>query len=228
MIKALLTDIEGTITRISFVKDVLFPYAAQQLPAFVRGHTEQPEVAEQISAVKAEINEPNADIDTVISTLLTWIEEDKKITPLKQLQGLIWQTGYENGDFTGHLYPDAYQFLQQQKQAGQQLYVYSSGSVKAQHLIFQYSDFGDIRSLFSDYFDTKVGAKQAPSAYENIITQLPFNPDEVLFLSDVVAELDAAKTTGLKTLHLIRDGQESSSKHNYINDFSQFKAEHLA
>ena len=114
MIKALLTDIEGTITRISFVKDVLFPYAAQQLPAFVRGHTEQPEVAEQISAVKAEINEPNADIDTVISTLLTWIEEDKKITPLKQLQGLIWQTGYENGDFTGHLYPDAYQFLQQQ------------------------------------------------------------------------------------------------------------------
>lgn len=89
---------------------MLFPYAAQQLPAFVRGHTEQPEVAEQISAVKAEINEPNADIDTVISTLLTWIEEDKKITPLKQLQGLIWQTGYENGDFTGHLYPDAYQF----------------------------------------------------------------------------------------------------------------------
>ncbi|WP_404341923.1 acireductone synthase [Pseudoalteromonas mariniglutinosa] len=228
MIKAIITDIEGTITRISFVKDVLFPYAAKQLPEFISAHQQQPAVAEQLAAVKAFIDQPNADLDTVINTLLAWISDDKKITPLKQLQGLIWQTGYENGDFTGHIYPDAYQFLQHQQQAGQQLYVYSSGSVKAQELIFQYSDFGDIRSLFKDYFDTKVGAKQTPSAYANIISQLPFNADEVLFLSDVVAELDAAKSVGLKTLHLIRDGQTSSPAHPYINDFSQFTTEHLA
>jgi enolase-phosphatase E1 len=228
MSKAILTDIEGTITRISFVKDVLFPYAAKQLPDFLRTHADSAPVAAQISAVKTLIAQPNADIERVISTLLTWIKEDKKITPLKQLQGLIWQTGYENGDFTGHLYPDAYQFLQQQQQAGQQLYVYSSGSVKAQHLIFQYSDFGDIRSLFTDYFDTQVGAKQEPSAYQNIIAQLPFEANEVLFLSDVVAELDAAKAVGLKTLHLIRDGQASSAAHPYIHDFSQLTAEHLA
>ncbi|MCQ8879663.1 acireductone synthase [Pseudoalteromonas shioyasakiensis] len=227
MIKALLTDIEGTITRISFVKEVLFPYATAQLPTFVKANQQQVAVAEQINAVKELINQPNADIDTVINTLLAWIAEDKKITPLKQLQGLIWQTGYESGDFTGHLYPDAYQFLQTQQQAGQQLYVYSSGSVKAQHLIFQYSDFGDIRSLFTDYFDTKVGAKQEPSSYQNIVSQLPFAANEVLFLSDMVAELDAAKAAGLKTLHLIRDGQASSAEHNYIHDFSQFTAEHL-
>ncbi|MEH6394563.1 acireductone synthase [Pseudoalteromonas sp.] len=228
MIKALLTDIEGTITRISFVKEVLFPYAAKQLPEFVKAQQTQSAVAEQITAVRAIIEQPNANIDVVINTLLEWIRDDKKITPLKQLQGLIWQTGYENGDFTGHLYPDAYQFLVAQQQAGQQLYVYSSGSVKAQHLIFNYSDFGDIRSLFTDYFDTNVGAKQEASAYENIIAQLPFAAHEVLFLSDVAAELDAAKAAGLKTLHLIRDGQANSPAHNYINDFSQFTAEHLA
>jgi len=177
--------------------------------------------------VKTLIEQPNASIDTVIDTLLEWIAADKKITPLKQLQGLIWQTGYENGDFTGHLYPDAYQFLKNQHQAGLQLYVYSSGSVKAQQLIFQYSDFGDIRPLFTDYFDTKVGAKQESSAYKNIIEKLPFAANEVLFLSDVVAELDAAKSAGLKTLHLIRDGQASSPDHHFINDFNQFTTGHL-
>ncbi len=133
------------------------------------------------------------------------MKQNQKITPLKQLQGLIWQIGYENGDFTGHLYPDAYDFLQAQKQAGKSLYVYSSGSVKAQHLIFEFSDYGDVRPLFSDYFDTKVGAKQQQSSYENIIAELPFDAAEVLFLSDVVAELDAAKAAGLGTLHLVRD-----------------------
>lgn len=228
MIKALLTDIEGTITRISFVKEVLFPYATKQLPEFVKANQHQPLVAEQVTAVKELIEQPSADINTVISALLEWIATDKKITPLKQLQGFIWQAGYENGDFTGHLYPDAYHFLKNQQQAGQQLYVYSSGSVKAQQLIFQYSDFGDIRSLFNDYFDTKIGAKQQSIAYENILAELPFAASEVLFLSDVVAELDAAKSAGLKTLHLIRDGQASSQEHNYINDFSQFTTEYLA
>ena len=161
MIKAILTDIEGTITRISFVKDVLFPYAAEKLPAFIKAHQDDHDVAEHIASVKAHIEQPEADLETVISTLLHWIETDQKVTPLKQLQGLIWQTGYENGDFTGHLYPDAYAFLNAQKQAGRSLYVYSSGSVKAQHLIFQYSDYGDVRPLFSDYFDTKVGANKS-------------------------------------------------------------------
>ena len=224
MIKAILTDIEGTITRISFVKDVLFPYAAKQLATFLRLNAKKARVAEQIAAVKTIIDEPNADLERVISVLLTWIEEDKKITPLKQLQGLIWQTGYEHGDFKGHLYPDAFDFLQAQHAQNIALYVYSSGSVRAQQLLFKYSDYGDIRALFNDFFDTKVGAKQEQAAYNTIIEQLPFDASEVLFLSDVAAELDAAKAAGLKTLHLIRDGQ-AQSEHPYVHDFTNVKLE---
>lgn len=224
MIKAILTDIEGTITRISFVKDVLFPYAEKQLPTFLRLNTKKAHVAEQIAAVKTIIDEPNADLERVISVLLTWIEEDKKITPLKQLQGLIWQTGYEHGDFKGHLYPDAFDFLQAQHAQNIALYVYSSGSVRAQQLLFKYSDYGDIRALFNDFFDTKVGAKQEQAAYNTIIEQLPFDASEVLFLSDVAAELDAAKAADLKTLHLIRDGQ-AQSEHPYVHDFTNVKLE---
>jgi len=224
MIKAILTDIEGTITRISFVKDVLFPYAEKQLPTFLRLNTKKAHVAEQIAAVKTIIDEPNADLERVISVLLTWIEEDKKITPLKQLQGLIWQTGYEHGDFKGHLYPDAFDFLQAQHAQNIALYVYSSGSVRAQQLLFKYSDYGDIRALFNDFFDTKVGAKQEQAVYNTIIEQLPFDASEVLFLSDVAAELDAAKAAGLKTLHLIRDGQ-AQSEHPYVHDFTNVKLE---
>ncbi|MBQ4859737.1 acireductone synthase [Pseudoalteromonas sp. MMG007] len=224
MIKAILTDIEGTITRISFVKDVLFPYAAKQLATFLRLNAKKAHVAEQITAVKTIIDEPNADLERVISVLLTWIEEDKKITPLKQLQGLIWQTGYEHGDFKGHLYPDAFDFLQAQHAQNIALYVYSSGSVRAQQLLFKYSDYGDIRALFNDFFDTKVGAKQEQAAYNTIIEQLPFDASEVLFFSDVAAELDAAKAAGFKTLHLIRDGQ-AQSEHPYVHDFTNAKLE---
>jgi enolase-phosphatase E1 len=225
MIKAILTDIEGTITRISFVKEVLFPYAATQLPAFIRNNADKSEVATQINAVKDIINEPDADIDVIINTLLTWIAEDKKIPPLKQLQGLIWQTGYEQGDFKGHLYPDAFDFIQRQYAQGTALYVYSSGSVKAQHLLFKYSDYGDIRGLFTGFFDTNVGAKQELKAYKTIVDQLPFHSENMLFLSDVASELDAAKAAGLKTLHLIRDGQSTTKMHPYINNFSQFELE---
>ncbi|KZN65819.1 acireductone synthase [Pseudoalteromonas luteoviolacea] len=227
MIKAILTDIEGTITRISFVKDVLFPYAAEHLPAFVRQNESDELVKAQLDAVRHEIARPTANLDIVIDNLLSWIKEDLKVTPLKQLQGLVWQTGYQQGHFTGHIYPDAYQFLQQQHQAGTKLYVYSSGSVKAQQLLFAHSDYGDIRPLFTDYFDTKVGHKQSSSSYQNIINQIPFESHEVLFLSDVVEELDAAKQAGMQTLQLWRDNQSQSQKHPFIASFEQFDSERI-
>jgi enolase-phosphatase E1 len=228
MIKAILTDIEGTITRITFVKDILFPYAAEHLPNFVRTQHADPAVAAQIEAVRQELNKPDATLDEVINALLTWIAEDKKITPLKQLQGLIWQTGYEQGDFTGHLYPDAMAFLNAMDAQDIALYVYSSGSVKAQQLLFAYSDFGDVRPLFKDYFDTKVGGKKEPQSYLTILTQLPYHANEVLFLSDVVEELDAAKAAGMATLQLWRDNQTYSEQHRKISDFEQFDSEYLA
>ncbi|MCG7536030.1 acireductone synthase [Pseudoalteromonas sp. OOF1S-7] len=224
MIKAILTDIEGTITRISFVKEILFPYAADKLPDFVIQHARTPEVSAQLDAVRAELGEPQATLERVIGSLLNWIAEDKKITPLKQLQGMIWQYGYQNGDFTGHIYPDAHQFLCTEHAAGKALYVYSSGSVQAQQLLFAHSDYGDIRPMFSGYFDTRVGAKQQPEAYQTILSQISFAPHEVLFLSDVVAELDAAQAAGMQTLQLWRDGQTRAQAHPFIENFSQYKA----
>ncbi|OHU91795.1 MULTISPECIES: acireductone synthase [Pseudoalteromonas] len=227
MIKAIVTDIEGTITRISFVKEILFPYAVKHLEHFVRTHQQREDVRAQIHAVRNELDNPDASIDEVIAALLGWIKADKKVTPLKQLQGYIWQSGYEEGDFTGHLYPDAYEFLCAQKANDVALYVYSSGSVKAQQLLFAHSDFGDIRHLFSDYFDTRVGAKQQPLSYQAILAQLPYPPEKILFLSDVVAELDAAKAAGMKTLQLWRDAQPQSEHHPVIENFNQFEASKL-
>ncbi|TMP34828.1 acireductone synthase [Pseudoalteromonas rubra] len=225
MIKAILTDIEGTITRISFVKEILFPYAANNLTDFVTQYAQQPEVSAQLDAVRAELDEPHASLEQVIQALLNWIAEDKKITPLKQLQGMIWQHGYQNGDFTGHIYPDAYQFLCTEHDAGKALYVYSSGSVQAQQLLFAHSDYGDMRPMFSGYFDTRVGAKQQPEAYQTIVSQLSFAAHEILFLSDVVAELDAAKAAGMQTLQLWRDAQPRAQQHKYIEDFSHYHAQ---
>ncbi|MBD1583333.1 acireductone synthase [Pseudoalteromonas sp. S16_S37] len=224
MIKAIVTDIEGTITRISFVKDILFPYAAKHLAEFVQTHQQRDDVKAQIDAVRNELDNPQASIDEVISALLGWIEADKKVTPLKQLQGFIWQAGYEHGDFTGHIYPDAYAFLNEQSTQNIDLYVYSSGSVKAQHLLFAHSDYGDIRHLFKGYFDTHIGAKQEPESYHAIAAQLPYDAQHILFLSDVVAELDAAKAAGMKTLQLWRDNQPQSENHPAIENFAQFEA----
>lgn len=227
MIKAIITDIEGTITRISFVKDVLFPYAAKHLPEFVEKYQHTPEVATQLNAVKQLIANPMASAPEIIDALLNWIKNDEKVTPLKQLQGLIWQAGYENGDFTGHIYPDAFEFLSTQHREGTPLYVYSSGSVKAQQLLFEYSDYGDMRPLFQAYFDTKVGGKKAPQSYHSIVEQLPYSAAEVLFLSDIIEELDAAKTAGLATLQLWRDGQAQSPAHNAITDFNQYMSRNV-
>ncbi|HEX5793761.1 MAG TPA: acireductone synthase [Rheinheimera sp.] len=217
---AIITDIEGTTSRISFVTDVLFPYAARELPAFIRTHQHQPAVAEQLAACRNLMQQPDADINAIAAQLLEWIAQDKKITPLKALQGMVWQQGYQSGAFTGHLYADAAAQLQHWHSLGLKLYVYSSGSVQAQQLLFQYSDVGDITPLFSGYFDTRIGAKGDISSYAAILQQLQLPPKQVLFLSDVTAELDAAAQLGIDTVQLIREGQQAG-KHKTAADFYQ-------
>ena len=157
MIKAILTDIEGTTTSLAFVKDVLFPYADQQMQAFVVAHRQDPVVAALIDDVRLETGNAVLSLAEAIAQLRQWIAEDKKITPLKALQGLMWEEGYRNGDFTGHVYEDAVRHLLHWHELGLKLYVYSSGSVYAQKLLFGYSDAGDLTPLFSGYFDTAVG-----------------------------------------------------------------------
>ncbi|MBB1488425.1 acireductone synthase [Oceanospirillum sediminis] len=220
-IKAIVTDIEGTTGSISFVHETLFPYARTHLPDFIREHATQPAIAEQLDAVRQEIGQPDANTETVIEQLLNWIAEDKKITPLKALQGLVWENGYKTEAYKGHLYPDAFQKLSDWQQQGIRLFIYSSGSVYAQKLLFGYSDFGDLNHLFEGNFDTLIGGKKDVASYQAIAEQLDLPAQEILFLSDVIAELDAAQAAGLKTTHLIREPGMETGEHPQVSRFDQ-------
>ena len=220
-VAAILTDIEGTTSSISFVHDVLFPYAREKLPAFVREHRDDPATARLLDAVRAEAGEPDAAEDRVVAILTGWIDEDRKATPLKSLQGMIWKHGYENGDFTGHVYADAAAGLAAWKDAGIDLYVYSSGSTDAQKLLFRHSDAGDLRPLFSGYFDTRTGKKREVASYRKIADAIGRPAAEILFLSDVAGELDAARAAGMRTAQLVRGGDVVRGDHPVARDFTE-------
>lgn len=205
-VKAILTDIEGTTSSVSFVFEVLFPYARAHLPDFVRAHAGEAEVATQLDAVRAETGETEADLERVIALLLEWIDADRKATPLKALQGMIWQQGYQSGQIKGHVYPDAVEALTRWNAEGYGLYVYSSGSIQAQKLIFGYAEAGDLTPLFSGYFDTTSGGKREMASYQRIAEAIGVPACEVLFLSDVKEELDAAQGAGMQTMGLARAG----------------------
>ncbi|AHZ72424.1 2,3-diketo-5-methylthio-1-phosphopentane phosphatase [Pseudomonas mandelii JR-1] len=205
-IKAILTDIEGTTSAVSFVFDVLFPYAAKHLPDFVRQHAGRADVAEQLAAVRRDSNEADADVERVIEILLGWIAEDRKATPLKALQGMVWEQGYQAGQLKGHVYPDAVEALKRWHQDGFKLFVYSSGSIQAQKLIFGCSEAGDLSPLFSGYFDTTSGPKREAHSYERITQAIGLEAAQIVFLSDIVEELDAARAAGMATCGLAREG----------------------
>ncbi|MGE8098937.1 acireductone synthase [Pseudomonas fluorescens] len=219
-IKAILTDIEGTTSAVSFVFDVLFPYAARHLPDFVRQQAQRADVARQIDAVRQDSAEPGADVERVIEILLGWIAEDRKATPLKALQGMVWEQGYQAGQLKGHVYPDAVDALKRWHQAGYQLFVYSSGSIQAQKLIFGCSEAGDLTPLFSGYFDTTSGPKREAQSYQRITQAIGCEPAQILFLSDIVQELDAAREAGMATCGLVREGGELAG-HLNVSSFSQ-------
>ncbi len=224
MIKAIVTDVEGTTTSLSFVKDVLFPYARARLPEFVRAHRNDPLVRQFLDDT-AKAAGRALDEDGAIAQLIEWIDQDKKITPLKALQGMIWEQGYRHRDFTGHVYADAARHLAQWHARGLKLYVFSSGSVQAQKLIFGYSDCGDLTPLFSGYFDTTIGAKRVPESYAAISAAIGAAPAEILFLSDTKEELDAARRAGMYTVQLVRDGTLAvDAAHPQVTDFDALTA----
>ncbi|MGY1409330.1 MULTISPECIES: acireductone synthase [unclassified Luteimonas] len=199
MTTTILTDIEGTTSSISFVKDVLFPYARRELPRFVREHSQEPEVRRWLDEVALE-NGGLCQDAMIVETLQGWIDDDRKHIALKALQGMVWEAGYTSADFTAPVYPDATEALRQWHQAGHPLAVYSSGSVPAQKLLFAHTDAGDLTGLFSAWFDTGVGGKREAASYAKIAQALAVAPGDILFLSDVVAELDAAREAGLRTI----------------------------
>ena len=222
MIRAILTDIEGTTSSLSFVKDVLFPYSREHMAEFVRVRAGDPEVASLLDEVRSEAGAPLS-VDEAVETLLRWIAEDRKATPLKALQGMIWEEGYRRGDFRGHIYEDAARKLREWKVAGLALYVFSSGSVKAQQLLFAHTAYGDLRLLFSGYFDTRVGSKQAPDSYREIVRRTGCAAETLLFLSDIEAELEAAGSAGLPTSRLVRAPgcPEKNARHPEVANFDE-------
>lgn len=221
MVQAVVTDIEGTTSSISFVKEVLFPYAATHMARFLREHWNEPAVQEQIRALAADTGADVASADDADRILQQWIREDRKATPLKTLQGMIWKAGYQSGAYTAHLYPDTAPALQRWHDAGLPLYVYSSGSIAAQKLFFGYSDAGDLTSLFSGYFDTTTGMKQEVDSYRKIATAIGVPASEIVFLSDIEGELNAAREAGFQTILLDRDGKAPASSHRRVSSFAE-------
>jgi enolase-phosphatase E1 len=205
--RAILTDIEGTTTSIAFVKEVLFPFARAHLPGYIAAHAGDPAVRRCLEDARAAAQDPSLtddDDDAVIARLLRWIDEDRKITPLKTLQGLVWAAGYASGELQAHVYDDAVAALRAWHAAGIPIHIFSSGSIAAQRLLFGHTTHGDLTPLLSGYFDTTTGPKLEAASYRAIARAIGLPPEDILFLSDHPGELDAAASAGMRTICLDR------------------------
>jgi enolase-phosphatase E1 len=214
---AVVTSIEGTTTPLTFIQDVLFPFARERFPAFLAAHAEDPQVAEQLAEVRR-----LAPGRPELLTLLRWMEQDAKITPLKALQGMIWRDGYAGGRLVGAVYADVPPALRRWVAAGLRLHGFSHGSAEAQRLIFGHSTAGDLSGLFSGFFDTRVGSKREPESFSRLAIAIGRPPAEIVYLSDAETELDAAATAGMRTCQVVRrgNGTRPSDRHPHASDFA--------
>ncbi|MFN5983311.1 MAG: acireductone synthase [Fluviicola sp.] len=207
-IKYILTDIEGTTSSISFVADELFPYFRKNIHVLksLKDNETVKQAYEETILLSQELeNKTISSDDEIIDTLYRWSMEDKKYTPLKAVQGVLWENGYKSGELKGHVYPEVKDQLEKWSKQNIQLGVFSSGSIAAQKLIFGYSVSGDLTPYFSNYFDTKTGTKRDVQTYSKIAEILSLNPTEILFLSDIYEELEAADLAGFQTIQLVRE-----------------------
>ncbi|MBM75502.1 MAG: acireductone synthase [Proteobacteria bacterium] len=207
----ILCDVEGTTTDIQFVHQKLFPFAAQRIEGFFKEHPTQ---------LKLSANALSCSKEDVVLKLKKMIEDDVKDAELKRVQGLIWKEGYSSGKLKGHVYGDVLPAFEHWVASGYRIGIYSSGSIQAQKLIYGHSVAGDLTHFLSDHFDLGVGYKYEASSYQNICLKLQMEASDVLFLSDVEAELDAASSVGMKTVRLFRDGVEETA-HRFAEDFQQ-------
>lgn len=204
-----LTDIEGTTSSISFVSEILFPYFNQRIEK-LKDLIHLPEVRQAFDETRKLAQELDGETpgttDEIISKLKSWSLADKKITPLKALQGIIWKEGYNSGELKGHVYADVAPILKKWNEENRKAGVFSSGSVAAQKMLFGNSEAGDLTVYFSNYFDTTTGGKREAETYKKIAATLNILPENILFLSDITEELIAAKSAGLQTVQLVREG----------------------
>ncbi|XP_006010154.1 enolase-phosphatase E1 [Latimeria chalumnae] len=241
-VSVLLLDIEGTTTPITFVKDVLFPYIRQNIKHYLNEHWDEVECQQDVQLLRKQAEDDSrvdgvvpilSDsedqtqvIQTVIDNVLWQMSLDRKTTALKQLQGHMWRSGYATGKLKGELYSDVVPALREWRKAGKKVYIYSSGSVEAQKLLFGYSTEGDVLELFDGHFDTKIGHKVESESYRRIAEAVGYFPINVLFLTDVTREAKAAEEAGFQVGVVMRPGnaeltEDEKSHYSLITSFSK-------
>jgi enolase-phosphatase E1 len=207
-LRAVVLDIEGTTSATAFVLDRLYPYSSERFPIWLAEHPDDPDIARAVGQIRELIGEPSAGTGRIVRALRDWLAADQKVTPLKTVQGKIWQHGFACGDLVADFYPDVIPALRRWKAAGVDLYTFSSGSVAAQDSWFGHTPDGDLRSLLSGLFDTEnAGPKRSPESYRKITAAIGTDPHRTAFLSDVTAELDAARQAGWQTVGVRRPGE---------------------
>ena len=216
-IRGVVLDIEGTTTPISFVHEVLFSYARTHVKDYLANHAA--EVRKDIDLLREEHAEdvrndqqppPLTDEPESVASYVNWlIDQDRKSTGLKSLQGKIWHEGYASGALRSQVFPDVAPALARWRVAGLTISIFSSGSALAQQLLFAHTESGDLTSFISNYFDTRIGKKAEAESYRRISEAIGLPPTELLFISDVVSELSAAREAGMKTLLSIRPGNQT-------------------
>ena len=222
-VSCVLLDIEGTILPITFVRDILFPYAKQRLATFLRERREDPLVRDYVSLCQDSIMREEGtrpSTEQLAPILERWIAEDRKHPGLKAIQGIIWEDGYRTGAFAPNLYEDVAPALRRWHRNGLRLALYSSGSEQAQRLLVEHTNEGNLVQLFSHFFDTRIGAKTETSSYQRIAGQIGLPPQAILFLSDVEAELNAAAAAYLSTMQVIRPGTNPGASHPTCRTFA--------
>jgi enolase-phosphatase E1 len=238
----ILLDIEGTTSSVSFVYDVMFPYVRKHLTFEVFNNWLEPEYIEAFHAIARDAGHDSLDAwlkskkltrenplrgaDVICSEVTRLMDSDVKATGLKQLQGLIWQSGFESGELKAHVYEDVPPALTAWNQAGKDVRIYSSGSVQAQRLFFGHTIAGNLLPHFKGHYDTTTGPKREAGSYQKIAGYFSLSPAEILFLSDIAAELDAARAAGMQTALVTRPGNapaEGEHLHPAIVNFSEIE-----
>ncbi|KAL7073530.1 hypothetical protein ACQ4LE_007549 [Meloidogyne hapla] len=238
--EAILTDVEGTTTSIDFVKTVLFPFSFEHSGDFIQKlvigkcEPEQQKIVDDLintsnehARESSEVSaiESNDNCETQISKLTAniqlWIKQDKKYTALKNLQGLIWEDGYKRGLIHAHVYPDVPIAFERLNKSGIPIYIFSSGSIWAQKLLYSHTDYGDLAKFISSHFDTTIGPKFAKESYQRITEQIGIAPNKILFLTDIEKEAFAAKSAGLQVSLALRPGNDLLSE-SALKEFTTF------
>ncbi len=231
----ILLDIEGTTSSVSYVYDEMFPYVRRHLGAYLKQNWGTPELGESLQLLSLEAgleNWPDRELSVedqqaqAAREAIRQMDSDLKTTGLKNLQGKIWKSGFESGALKSHIYADVHPALEAWKELGKDIRIYSSGSVQAQLLFFGHTTEGNLLDYFSAHYDTTIGSKKESQSYSHISRDSQFDPGRILFVSDILEELNAAKSAGLETVLSLRPGNAPVTQvhtHPVINSFAEIE-----